>query len=121
MTVLVSTPYMDEADRCHTVGFMRAGALMASGSPRDLQALVPGVVLELQAKPYHAAQQRLRALPGVREVQVFGERLHLLSDTPLAEHELRRHLDGSGVTLGAVRPVQPTMEDVFMYLQRAVE
>ena len=118
MTVLVSTPYMDEADRCHTVGFMRNGALMANGSPRELQALVSGVVLEVQATPYHEAQVRLRGIPGVREVQVFGDRLHIVADTALPEELLRRQLDGSGVTLGSVRPVQPTMEDVFMYLQR---
>jgi len=119
MTVLVSTPYMDEADRCHTVGFMREGALMASGSPRELQALVSGVVLEVQATPYHEAQVRLRGIPGVREVQVFGDRLHIVADTALPEEALRRQLDGSDVTLGSVRQVQPTMEDVFMYLQRA--
>ena len=119
MTVLVSTPYMDEADRCHVVGFMRAGALMATGTPRELQALVPGVVLEVQATPYHEAQQRLRDIPGVREVQVFGDRLHLLAEAALPEQALRRQLAGSGVTLGSVRQVQPTMEDVFMYLQRA--
>jgi ABC-2 type transport system ATP-binding protein len=118
MTVLVSTPYMDEADRCHTVGFMRDGALMATGSPRELQALVSGVVLEVQATPYHEAQVRLRGIPGVREVQVFGDRLHIVADTALPEAALRRQLEGSGVTLGSVRQVQPTMEDVFMYLQR---
>jgi ABC-2 type transport system ATP-binding protein len=121
MTVLVSTPYMDEADRCHIVGFMRAGTLMATGSPRELQSLVSGVVLEVHATPYHEAQQRLRGIPGVREVQVFGDRLHLVADTALPEDALRRQLDGSGVTLGSVRQVQPTMEDVFMYLQRAGE
>ncbi len=119
MTVLVSTPYMDEADRCHTVGFMRAGTLLATGSPRELQALVAGVVLEVQATPYHEAQQRLRSIPGVREVQVFGDRLHIVADAILLEDALRRQLAGSGVTLGSVRQVQPTMEDVFMYLQRA--
>jgi drug efflux transport system ATP-binding protein len=119
MTVLVSTPYMDEADRCHAVGFMRAGTLMASGSPRELQALVHGVVLEVQATPYHAAQQMLREFPGVREVQVFGDRLHMVADAALPEDELHRRLAGSGVSLGAIRPVQPTMEDVFMYLQRS--
>jgi ABC-2 type transport system ATP-binding protein len=118
MTVLVSTPYMDEADRCHNVGFMRAGALMASGTPRELQKLVPGVVLEVQATPRHAAQRQLMAMPGVREAQVFGDRLHLVADTALSEAELRTHLAGSGVTLGAIRQVQPTMEDVFMHLQR---
>jgi ABC-2 type transport system ATP-binding protein len=119
MTVLVSTPYMDEADRCHTVGFMRAGTLMATGTPRELQALVSGVVLEVQATPYHEAQVLLRGIPGVREVQVFGDRLHIVADTAVPEEALRRQLNGSDVKLGSVRQVQPTMEDVFMYLQRA--
>jgi ABC-2 type transport system ATP-binding protein len=118
MTVLVSTPYMDEADRCHTVGFMRAGALMAAGSPRELQRLVPGRVFEVHARPLHAAQQQLRALPGVREVQVFGDRLHLFADSALDEGVLAGQLAAANVAITAVRPIQPTMEDVFMYLQR---
>lgn len=118
VTVLVSTPYMDEADRCHEVGFMRAGNLMASGTPRDLQRLVPGVVLEVQAKPLQAAQHALRALPEVREVQVFGDRLHLFADAALPETLLRQPLAAQEITLTSVRAIQPTMEDVFMFLQR---
>ena len=72
----------------------------------------------MQATPYHEAQVWLRGIPGVREVQVFGDRLHIVADTALPEEVLRRQLDGSGVTLRSVRQVQPTMEDVFMYLQR---
>ena len=118
MTVLVSTPYMDEADRCHTVGCMRAGALMAVGAPRELQALVPGVVLEVQARPYHVAQERLRAMPAVRGVQVFGDRLHVIADADLPEAAVRNQLAGDAITLSSVRRIQPTMEEVFMYLQR---
>jgi ABC-2 type transport system ATP-binding protein len=118
MTVLVSTPYMDEADRCHTVGFMRAGALMAAGTPRELQKLVQGIVMELQVRPLHAAQALMNAMPGVREVQVFGDRLHVVADAALPEAELRDQLERGGVTLSGTRVVQPTMEDVFMYLQR---
>ncbi|NTV63150.1 MAG: ABC transporter ATP-binding protein [Oscillochloris sp.] len=120
MTVLVSTPYMDEADRCHTVGFMRAGALMANGTPRDLQRLVPGVVLEIQAQPYHHAQERLRGLPGVRGVQVFGDRLHVIADDDLPADLLREQLAEEQISLVSVRRIQPTMEEVFMYLQRSV-
>jgi ABC-2 type transport system ATP-binding protein len=119
MTVLVSTPYMDEADRCHSVGFMRAGALMAAGTPRELQALVPGVVLEVQAQPYHTAQARLRALPGVRGVQIFGDRLHVIADEALSAEAVRGQIAGDGVAVSGVRRIQPTMEEVFMYLQRA--
>jgi drug efflux transport system ATP-binding protein len=118
MTVLVSTPYMDEADRCHTVGFMRAGALMASGTPRELQKLVQGVVLELQVRPLHEAQVLLNAIPGVREVQVFGDRLHVVADAAPPEADLHQQLERGGLTLSGIRQVQPTMEDVFMYLQR---
>jgi ABC-2 type transport system ATP-binding protein len=118
MTVLVSTPYMDEADRCHQVGFMRSGVLMASGSPRELQQLVHGVVQELQVTPIQAARPVLQALPGVHDVQVFGDRLHLVADTAQDEPMLRTRLAAAGVTLGTMRRVPPTMEDVFMYLQR---
>src|SRR6266498_25979 len=94
------------------IGFMRAGALMASGTPRELQKLVHGVVLELQIRPLHEAQVLLSAMPGVHEVQVFGDRLHLIADAALPEADLREQLERGGATLGAVRPVQPTMEDV---------
>ncbi|MCU0494947.1 MAG: ABC transporter ATP-binding protein [Chloroflexaceae bacterium] len=116
MTVLVATPYMDEADRCHQVGFVQAGRVLASGTPRDLQRLVAGVVLELQATPREAADRALRAAPGVRSVQVFGDRLHVVTDTPPFEDALRGSLAAVGVTLHAMRRVVPTMEDVFMQL-----
>lgn len=119
VTVLVSTPYMDEADRCHTVGFMRGGRLLSSGTPRDLQKLVPGVVLEVQARPLHAAQHALLQVAGVRDVQVFGDRLHVLAERALAADALRQDLPAD-VTLISVRPIPPTMEDVFMHLQRSV-
>ena len=121
VTVLVSTPYMDEADRCHAVGFMRAGKLMASGPPRALQRLVPGVVLEIAAAPRHAAEQALRSLPGTHDVQVFGDRLHLLADAAPETAVLQNVLMHAGVRLHSVRPVAPTMEDVFMHLQRSTE
>ncbi len=119
VTVLVSTPYMDEADRCHAVGFMRSGKLMASGTPRELQRLVPGVVLEIAAEPRHAAVQALQSLPGTRDVQTFGDRLHLLTDVALEASVLQEILTHAGAQLHSVRPVAPTMEDVFMYLQRS--
>jgi ABC-2 type transport system ATP-binding protein len=119
MTVLVSTPYMDEADRCHVVGFMRGGKILASDTPRNLQKLIPGVVLEVQATPRHAAETALRAMPGVRDVQVFGDRMHVVADAAPAEDEWRRRLSANGVTFQALRPIPPTMEDVIMHLQRS--
>src|SRR6185295_14889342 len=105
MTVLVSTPYMDEADRCHFVGFMRGGKLLASDTPRNLQQLIPGVVLEVQAAPRHPAEQALRGMQGVRDVQVFGDRLHAVADSAPDESELRNALAAAGADLHAVRVI----------------
>jgi ABC-2 type transport system ATP-binding protein len=116
MTVLVSTPYMDEADRCHHVGFMREGRLLASGTPRELQRLVTGVVLEMHATPREAADRALRGAPGVREVQVFGDRLHVVADAAPDHAALRARLAEAGAELHGARAVAPTMEDVFMHL-----
>jgi len=120
MTVLISTPYMDEADRCHVVGFMRGGKILASDTPRNMQKLIPGVVLEVRAAPRHAAEMALRQLPGVQDVQVFGDRLHAVADAMPNEDDLRRRLAEGGATLQAVRAIPPTMEEVFMHLQRSV-
>ncbi|KAB8140233.1 ABC transporter ATP-binding protein [Chloroflexia bacterium SDU3-3] len=118
MTVLVSTPYMDEADRCHVVGFMRDGKMMASGRPRELQRLVPGAVLEVSAAPLRQAEQALRRMAGVRDVQVLGDRIHLLADAAPDQAALAQQLGAAGATLHSARQVVPTMENVFMYLQR---
>jgi ABC-2 type transport system ATP-binding protein len=120
LTVLLATPAMDEADRCHTVGFMRGGQLLASGSPRELQRLVAGVVLEVRVEPLRAAESALRETPGVRDVQVFGDRLHLFADPRPDDATLRRYLDPIGATLISARTVIPTMEDVFVELQRGI-
>lgn len=119
VTVLVSTPYMDEADRCHEVGFMRAGKLLAAGTPRALQQLLPGVVVELQAEPRHAAERALRQIAGFQDAQVFGDRLHLVVDTLPEEASIRKLLEADGATLQSYRQIAPTMENVFMYLQRS--
>jgi ABC-2 type transport system ATP-binding protein len=118
MTVLLTTPYMDEAERCHEVSFMRAGDILANGTPRELQRLVPGVVLEIRAEPRHAAETAIRALPGVRDVHVFGDRLHVIAEPRFDDAALRRTLADANVALHTIRPVSPGMEDIFLYLQR---
>ncbi|MFQ5813542.1 MAG: ABC transporter ATP-binding protein [Anaerolineae bacterium] len=78
ITIFVTTPYMDEAERCHRVALMRQGQIIASDAPSTLKKTFAGVAVEMIARPQTQAVARLREMPAVTQVQVFGERLHLL-------------------------------------------
>src|SRR5512133_1302269 len=78
ITILVSTPYMDEAERFHRVALMHQGQIIACDTPVALRSSVEGEMLDIFVKPQREALQQLRADPRASHVQVFGERLHLL-------------------------------------------
>lgn len=118
-TVVVSTPYMDEAERCSRVAFLAAGRLLRVGTPPELKAAYPHQLLELCGGPVGAALTLARQAPGVRDVQVFGQALHLVVDDAAASLEpVRAHLEAAGLEVTSLRPIAPTMEDVFMALLR---
>ncbi len=115
--ILISTPYMDEASRCHRVGLMNHGRLMAEGTPHEIVRPLAGRLLELAAAPQRAARQVAGAFPGVADVQVFGDRLHLRVDDPAPVMErLPRALTDAGITVTHLRSAEPTLEDVFTEL-----
>ena len=118
-TILVSTPYMDEAERCNRVGFLSAGRLLTVGTPNELKAAYPHEVLELRARPADQAAAVARAVPGVLDVQTFGEALHLVVENVQATSEpVRAALQKAGLEVLHLRPIGATMEDVFMALLR---
>ncbi len=115
--VLVSTPYMDEAMRFNRVIFMNEGRALLEGRPRQLIQRLSGKILELDATPQAAARPVALADPEVEDVQSFGEQLHLrVADPagPLAR--LPKALEAAGVKLNDLKPVEPTLEDVFIHL-----
>jgi ABC-2 type transport system ATP-binding protein len=118
--VIVSTPYMDEAARCRRVGFMHSGRLLVEGPPRALAQSLGGRVLELAAHPKEAARRAAAADPAVEDVITFGDRFHVRvreADGPLAR--LPAALAAAGVTVDRLRPVPPSLEDVFISLLQA--
>jgi ABC-2 type transport system ATP-binding protein len=115
--VLVSTPYMDEAMRFNRVIFMNKGKALTQGTPRELIKLLDGRVLELAAEPQVDARRIATADPDVQDVHAFGDRIHLrVRDAagPLAR--LPVALQAAGLNLIHLKPVTPTLEDVFMHL-----
>ncbi|HOF87372.1 MAG TPA: ABC transporter ATP-binding protein [Armatimonadota bacterium] len=111
VTLFLSTPYMDEAERCARVAMLDRGGLALCGTPGELKAGLRGAILEVIAEPPREAKARLAALPGVRDVHIFGERLHVWLETPDAEATVAAALDG--LTLIALRRIAPGLEDVF--------
>ncbi|HEX9015727.1 MAG TPA: ABC transporter ATP-binding protein [Chloroflexota bacterium] len=117
VTILVSTPYMDEAERCNTVSFMAGGRIVVSGTPGELKRLVGRQILELRAEPRRAAMLVARELPAIEDVRVFGDSLHLVvSDAPKAEGIVRSALERQGIEILGLRQIAPSMEDAFMSL-----
>lgn len=116
-TIVVSTPYMDEAERCMRVALLHDGRLIACDAPGRLRASLPGKMYELAARPQRRALAALRrALPQAAPY-VFGERLHLrLPEGGGDEGEWRAALAREHVQLETVRPIAPSLEDVFVAL-----
>jgi ABC-2 type transport system ATP-binding protein len=115
ITILMSTPYLDEAERCTRVALVHEGRVLAADEPARLRQLIPGRMLEILAHG-RAAADTLRDLPGVRDAQMFGERIHITldDDSPQSEALFRAALGETPLGDVPVRPVQPSLEDVFI-------
>jgi ABC-2 type transport system ATP-binding protein len=119
VAVLVSTPYMDEAARCHRIGFLRGGALLAEGTPAALRARLEGCILELRGEPLKPLRAFVLADPQVADAQMFGDRLHLRVQPGSAEGvitRLREQISAWGGAITLLRSIPPQLEDVFISL-----
>ncbi len=115
-TVVLATPYMDEAERCTRVALMHQGRVLSVGPPAAMKERLQGVLLEVVAVPRRAALAAARRMPEVRQGTVFGESLHLLVADVAAAGPIRRRLAAEGISVQEIRPVEPSLEDVFVAL-----
>ncbi len=121
MTLFVTTHYMDEAERCSHVGYINLSKLIVCGVPDDLKLLPevnpPGTRrLDVTCDHITRALQAVRALPGVLAATVFGQSMHLLVDGALSEDALRGRLQAEDIHISDIRPIAPSLEDVFVAL-----
>jgi ABC-2 type transport system ATP-binding protein len=121
MTFFVTTHYMDEAERCSHLAYIYYGRLIADGTPLSLRQL-PDITppdtyrIEITTSEVTLALRRVRTLPGVRSATIFGRSIHALIDNTFPQQELAGALAGHGISIEELRPLTPSLEDVFVEL-----
>lgn len=119
VTIFVSTPYMDEAERCSRVAFLSGGRVLTCDTPSALKKNFPEKVWEVTCSDSQRASELLDGVDFVSGVTVFGERVHVV--TPTEENVVQRIsalLAAQGITVQNIRQVSPSLEDVFISLAR---
>ncbi|MFN8481813.1 MAG: ABC transporter ATP-binding protein [Anaerolineae bacterium] len=116
ITIVISTPYMDEADRCSRVAFLYAGRLLVCDTPDNIRSSLHGQLLEVYPSNVSRGRQILTDQPGVLEVQTHGDRLHIFVDDAHARApEIMQTMERSAIQ-ATVRPIRPNMEEAFISL-----
>jgi ABC-type multidrug transport system ATPase subunit len=121
MTLFVTTHYMDEAERCSHVGYIHMSKLVVCGEPDDLKQLPvvnPPDTKRIDVTCDHVTTglQAVRRLPGVRTATVFGQSMHLLVDADMSNEFIRAELAKHKIPNADIRPIAPSLEDVFVAL-----
>lgn len=114
VTIFVSTAYLDEAERCNRLALIHQGRLLASGTPSEVKRLMRGEIVELRTPDPRRAAAVLRQQFG-GAVGLFGDRIHLVgASREQAGRDARAALSAVGLELLAMRPIEPSLEDVFV-------
>ena len=121
ITFFVTTHYMDEAERCSHVAYIYYGKLIADGTPDSLRELPdvqpPGTYrVEITTPEVTRALRIARTLPGIRSATIFGQSIHALINDDLEPDHLREQLRKQGIVVAEIRPLAPSLEDVFVEL-----
>jgi ABC-2 type transport system ATP-binding protein len=119
LTIVMSTPYLDEAERCGRVALLHDGRLLAIDRPAVLQSGLAGQLLEVSVGAGRPPVDVLRSFPNVADVQTFGDRVHLRiagAEARASVAAIQQSLERAGVRGVIVRPIAASLEDVFIDL-----
>jgi ABC-2 type transport system ATP-binding protein len=119
LTLLLTTPYLDEAERCQRVALMDQGHILNVSTPDALRAGAKGAILEILASPKRRAAELLQVRADVTDVQAFGERLHATVGVSIDEatalgRTIAHDLTAAGVRVESARALSPSLEDLFI-------
>ena len=119
VTLFISTPYMDEAERCSRVALMFEGSVVVCETPERIKGLVEGELLELRPDRLREASRIVENLSGVLEVQTYGDLLHVfVDDAARRASDIQETLTGAGIAVHGLRQTRPRMEEAFISLIR---
>jgi ABC-2 type transport system ATP-binding protein len=122
ITLVVSTPYMDEAERCSRVGLMYQGQMVVCDTPEQIRSMTEGELIALRPSNLHRAREIVKELPGVLEMQTFGNQLRIFArESGAAIERIQAALAEQGIEVLDVRRTQPRMEEAFISLVRRHE
>lgn len=115
VTIFISTAYLDEAERCHRIGMMHQGQFLTMGPPHELKKLMRGSLLQVRTPQpldaFHLLRQEIKR----GTVNLFGDRIHMVSDDPeRGEKDARLILANGGIPLLSIRQIEPSLEDIFV-------
>jgi ABC-2 type transport system ATP-binding protein len=115
MSIIVATPYLDEAERCHRVALMERGKIYDIDSPAHFRSKMGVTRLEVKVEPLAKAEDVLAQSPEAQDVQRFGDRLDVMARNPdAAESDLRQRAEQNGLRVVEIRRSQPTLENAFV-------
>ncbi|MDZ7263088.1 MAG: ABC transporter ATP-binding protein [candidate division KSB1 bacterium] len=118
VTILVTTPYMDEAARCDRVAFIHEGKMLITTEPDKIPVLYPNTLVEIQCDHNVRAAMVLRTSEQFASVQCFGDRVHLSAKQPLAEiqSQVNQLLAAASIQVFGIKKISANIEDVFVEL-----
>ncbi len=115
VTIFVSTAYLDEAERCNRLALLHEGRLLGLGTPDEIKAMMPGALLEIRTAAPRRAAALLREQLREASVGLFGDRVHVAArDAAATEAHSRELLAAAGLAVESIRPIEPSLEDVFV-------
>jgi ABC-2 type transport system ATP-binding protein len=119
MTIVLTTSYMDEAERCDRVAMLHEGKLIALDSPNALQQTLSGYMVSVRAQPLRAAREIIRGESAVASATMFGETLHVVMREPGTGGAVAHALGAAEIEVDAIEPIDASLEDVFIKLVSA--
>ncbi len=122
ITIVMATPYLDEAERCSRVALLSNGKLLVLDTPQVLREGLSGVMFEVIARPRAEAVEALGSLAGAMDVQAFGERVHVRctrAEGDAAARKIEALLRERNIEVTSVREIPATLEDVFINMVAA--